>query len=92
MDKRKIEMAIEEFNKYRDPLIVGKLLDVGEESFIMEFIGHFCRTCGFYDYFEDFQYELLDIVGLSTEIKEIEELPEGARVVYSIIDCEHTSS
>ena len=82
MDKQKLEVAIEEFNKYRDPLIVGKLLDFDGESFTIEFTGSFCRTCGFYDYFEDFQYELLDIIGLSTEIKEIEEMPEGARVVY----------
>jgi superoxide reductase len=88
MDKQKLEVAIEEFNKYRDPLIVGKLTEIGEESFTMEFNGHFCRTCGFYDYFEDFQYELLDIIGLSTEIKEINELTEGALVVYSITNCE----
>jgi len=92
MDNQKLEVAIEEFNKYRDPLIVGRLIEIGEESFTMEFTGHFCRTCGFYDYFEDFQYEILDTMGLSTEMKEIDELPEGARVVYSITDLEQGST
>ena len=79
-----LDEPIKEFNKYRDPLIVGKLLEQDQESLTIEFTGHFCRTCGFYDYFEDFQYVLLDIAEVSTEIEKIEETPNGAIVKYSI--------
>lgn len=79
-----IDEAIKEFNKYRDPLIVGKLLEQDQDSLTLEFNGHFCRTCGFYDYFEDFQYVLLDTAGLNSEIKKIEETQNGAIVKYSI--------
>ncbi|MBD3206700.1 hypothetical protein GF319_10215 [Candidatus Bathyarchaeota archaeon] len=79
-----IDEAIKEFNKYRDPLIVGKLLEQDQDSLTLEFTGHFCRTCGFYDYFEDFLYVLLDTTGLNSEIEKIEETQNGAIVKYSI--------
>lgn len=78
-----IDKAIKEFNEYRDPLIVGKLLEQDQDSLTLEFTGHFCRTCGFYDYFEDFQYVLLDTAGLNSEIEKIEETQNGAIVKYS---------
>jgi len=55
------------------------------EKFIdIEFTCSICYTCGFYDYFDDFRYELLDL-GLNTRIESIEAFEEGAIVRFVIL-------
>ena len=83
--KKKIEKAVEEFNKYRAPEAVAKLLALNEESFKIEFTGPFCRACGFYDYFDDFKI-FLEEIGSKTEISQIEETKNGAIVTFKIIN------
>jgi len=56
---------------------------MNEEAFKMEFTGTFCYTCGFHDYFEDYQV-LLEEKGLKTKITEIEETDEGAFVKFEL--------
>ncbi len=81
--KRRLSQAIKEYNKYRSPEATAKLLDYREDEFIVEFRGPFCKTCGFYDWFDDLRYILLE-EGLETRIDEIRELDDGGIVKYRI--------
>ena len=58
---RILEEAIAEYNKYHAPEAVASLIEVHEKSFLVKFSGPFCYTCGFYDYFDDFKYVLVDL-------------------------------
>ena len=49
---------MEEYNRYRSPEVVAKILSCEPEEFMAEFRGPFCGSCGMYDYFEDLVYEL----------------------------------
>jgi hypothetical protein len=82
--KEKIVEIIDEFNKYRAPEAKAKLVSQGENSFKIKFKGSFCGTCGFYDYFDDYRI-LLQEIGIETKIREIEEIDEGAIVIFEII-------
>lgn len=81
----KIGKAIEEFNKYRSPEANARLISRDVKSFIVEFTGPFCTTCGFYDYFDDLRI-ILEDSKLKSEIKEIEETDEGAIVKFNLIN------
>lgn len=81
--KEKIGKVIKEFNKYRAPEARAKLLSVSGKLLKIEFTGSFCRTCGFYDYFDDFKIFLGEI-GLKSKIAEIKEIDEGAVVKFII--------
>ena len=80
----KIVKAIDEFNKYRAPEAKARLISQDENSFKIEFTGSFCRTCGFYDYFDDYRI-LLQEIGMETKIRAIEEIDEGAIVIFEMI-------
>ena len=82
--QEKIVKAIDEFNKYRAPEAKARLISQGENSFKIEFTGSFCRTCGFYDYFDDYRI-LLQETRIETKIREIEEIDEGAIVIFEMI-------
>lgn len=79
--KRMIEKVIEEYNRYRSPEAVARVISIDERSFKIEFRGSFCRTCGFYDYIEDFKFMLED-KGIKAEIKEIKEIEGGVVVRF----------
>jgi len=81
MNRKAIAKAIEEFNKYRSPEATAKLISLGKKSFRVEFTGSFCKTCGFYDYFEDFRL-ILEEKGMKTETGKINETEEGAKVKF----------
>ncbi|NIO21344.1 MAG: hypothetical protein GTN76_11560 [Candidatus Aenigmarchaeota archaeon] len=83
MNRKAIEKAIEEFNKYRSPEATVKLISTGKRSFFTEFTGPFCKTCGFYDYFEDFRL-ILEEKGLKTKTGKIKEKGEGAEVMFIV--------
>jgi hypothetical protein len=74
---------IEEFNKYRAPEAVAKLVSVDSGSFKIEFTGPFCQACGFHDYFDDFRI-FLEEIGPQAEIMQIEETNSGAIVTFQI--------
>ena len=83
MIEKKVEKAIEEFNKYRSPESTAKLMDFEGKSFHVEFTGVFCQTCGFYDYFEDLRI-MLEEAGLKTRIGKVEEMERGATVEFEV--------
>lgn len=80
-----IREAIEEYNRYRSPEVVARLVKIEDKRFIVEFRGTFCLTCGFYDYFEDLVY-LLEDRGLRARITYIEEIDDGGVVEYRILE------
>jgi len=83
--KKSIVEAIKTYNKYRSPEAEAKLIKYGDNELFIEFKGPFCQGCGVYDYFEDFIYELRDIVNVEMEIKDVEKMDEEAfRVQYGI--------
>lgn len=83
--KKSIVEAIKTYNKYRSPEAEAKLIKYEDNELFIEFKGPFCQGCGVYDYFEDFIYELRDIVDVEMEIKDVEKMDEEAfRVQYGI--------
>jgi len=77
--------AVQEFNKYRSPEALAKLLTTGKDWFKIEFTGPFCRACGFYDYFDDFKI-FLEEIGPKAGILEINETSNGAVVKFNLIN------
>lgn len=81
-----MEGVIQEFNKYRDPEIMARLSIIGKDFVDIDFLGTYCLTCGFHDYFDDFTYMLRD-AGLEAELGHVEEFIGGATVEYSLGNC-----
>jgi len=77
--------AVREYNKYRSPEANARIVSNAKCSFKIEFTGPYCRTCGFYDYFEDLVYVLKDF-GVETRIDEVEETDSGAIVSFSVTE------
>jgi superoxide reductase len=68
--RRLIQEAIHEYNKYHGSEAVVNLDSFDDKVIKLEFTGTFCYTCGFYDYFEDFQV-LLEDQGMKSTIETI---------------------
>jgi len=81
--RRKVNWAVRKFNKYRSPEAKAKLLRLEEKEVVVDFTGTFCRTCGFYDYFDDLRI-FLEERGIKAEILEIKEKIDGATVSFSL--------
>ncbi|MEM2211682.1 MAG: hypothetical protein QXK35_07785 [Nitrososphaerales archaeon] len=82
--------AINEYNEYRSPEANAKLIKMGKKEFILEFVGPFCESCGVYDYFEDFIYELKKLINIDIEIANFKEYDTGTfRVKYVIKNVMH---
>lgn len=83
-----VSRAITVYNKYRSPGATAKLVEAEKDGFIIKFEGHFCKSCGVTEYFEDFIYDLEDISGsLRAEIKAVEPVgPQSFRVHYVVMD------
>ena len=79
-----LKEAIPEFNRIRVPEVEATPKEITEEDFTVFFSGSFCTTCGYYDYFEDLLYLLLDDYGLKTEIVEIKQENEGDYVRFRL--------
>jgi hypothetical protein len=43
---------------YRSPEATARLISTGGKGVRIEFKGTFCDTCGFYDYFDDYEFYL----------------------------------
>jgi hypothetical protein len=80
--------SIETYNKWRSPEVNAKILSVRRDGqqFVVLFTGSFCRTCGFYDYFEDLIYDLLDTSNIRARISKVKEgwKTENFQVTYDI--------
>ncbi|WP_287582228.1 hypothetical protein [Candidatus Borrarchaeum sp.] len=77
-----LKKTIEEYNKYRTPEVIARLISIDNSKFRIEFTGH-CHTCGFYDYFDDFRF-LLEDFGLTSKIIGIKETDEGGIAKFSL--------
>jgi superoxide reductase len=78
-----VRKAVERFNELRGRESSARILEISDESIVVEFTGNFCRTCGFYDYFEDLRL-LMEDYNVRASIKVIEEFEDGSIVTYSI--------
>ena len=77
--------AIDAYNHFRSPEATAKLVRVGTDELIVDFEGSFCRSCGAYDYLEDFVYELKQFMDVEMEILSFESYrPEKIRVKYAL--------
>jgi predicted Zn-ribbon and HTH transcriptional regulator len=81
--RNKVIEAIRDFNKYRSPEATAKLLKFDKKEFVVDFSGTFCRTCGFYDYFDDLKI-FLEEKGVKSKVSKIEEKENGAIVIFSL--------
>ncbi len=78
-----VEMAMEEFNRFRSPEATVLAKKEGENRIIAEFTGPFCITCGVIDYFEDF-VQFLEERGVNAVIDEVETSDRGFIVRFSV--------
>ena len=81
--RSKVIEAIRDFNKYRSPEANAKLIKFDKKKIVVDFTGTFCRTCGFYDYFDDLKI-FLEEKGVKSKISMIEEKENGAKVIFSL--------
>lgn len=83
--KSTLESTIEEYNKYRKPEAVARIVWVEDGGFKLEFSGPFCQSCGVQGYFEDVIYELERLNGVKASLLSVQEIKPGVyRVAYSI--------
>ncbi len=82
--KEILKKALSEYNRYRAPEAIAKLKNSSKDKFVIEFVGSYCHTCGFYDYFEDLQIILEDL-GLRTKISSIIDRVFDAEVEFLVI-------
>lgn len=75
--------AIDKYNSLRGRESFATIVQFTDKMIKVEFAGNLCRTCGFYDYFEDFR-QLLEELGVRSKIEAVEETSEGAFVTYSV--------
>ena len=70
-----------------DQLIVveAKVVEHFDGGFKVFFSGSFCQTCGYYDYFEDLLYLLLDDFGVETEITDVTQDEDGDYVSFHLV-------
>jgi len=85
-----LEKAVEEYNRYRSPEAVARIVQTDNDGFTLEFSGPFCQSCGVHDYFEDMIFELERLTGMSASLREIQEMEKGMyQVRYSIDKQSH---
>ncbi len=77
----KIAECIDEFNKYRSPEANATLLAFDGKRITVQFKGHFCKSCGFYDYFDDLKL-IFEDKGLPISNLNVAENEDGAVVEF----------
>ena len=85
--REKVERAIAEFNRYREPEAVARLLSLSEDEIRLEIAGPYCRSCGLADWFDDFTFELQAAGGpkaVFVDYEPSDEAEEAYRVTYRI--------
>lgn len=85
----KIKAAIKQYNYYRSPEAIARLIEVSGNKIKVEFAGTFlCYSCGLYDWFDDLRYELKDSIGKNVKIINIlsSEKEEKFIVEFKIIN------
>lgn len=78
----KVKAAIKQYNYYRSPEAIARLLEFNRRKIKVEFTGSsFCHSCGLYDWFDDFRYELMDFLGSEVEIISVAEIGYGGKFI-----------
>ncbi|MEO0229409.1 MAG: hypothetical protein ABIM42_01880 [candidate division WOR-3 bacterium] len=80
----KVRRTLAEYNRYRYPEVKADIVSFSKGEIRIVFSGPFCRTCGFYDYFEDYGV-ILEKAGIKVEISKVEEFENGAIVLFKIL-------
>ncbi|ABL78611.1 hypothetical protein Tpen_1213 [Thermofilum pendens Hrk 5] len=75
---------MEEFNRLHGSEGQVRVVEWRGDGFVAEFVGSFCVTCGFYDYFEDFALMVAER-GVRVGVVDVEEFEGGARVAYRFL-------
>ncbi len=57
---RRIRRAIEDYNRFRSPEAVARIVGFDGEKLVVRIEGSFCETCGINDWVEDLVYMLED--------------------------------
>ncbi len=78
-------VALYEFNRIRTREVEAKVVEHIDDGFKVFFSGSFCHTCGYYDYFEDLLYLLLDDYGVETEITKVSQEEDGDYVSFLLV-------
>ena len=78
-----IKAYVKEYNKHHSPEAKAEIVKISENEILVKFAGSFCRTCGVYDYFEDFVY-LLEENLIKVRIAEIKEGKEEYIVKFEV--------
>ncbi len=79
-----VDKAINDYNKYRSPEAIAYLIDINGRYLTIKFEGSICFTCGFYDYFEDLIYILINY-GVLCKIVEVLAEGEEITVKYEVV-------
>jgi len=83
--KGTLDVALHEFNRIRTNVVEAKIVEYLDGGFKVFFSGSFCHTCGYYDYFEDLLYLLLDDFGVETKITAVTQEAEGDYVSFHLL-------
>ena len=75
--------AVEIYNRYRGSEAVCRIVSGGDDHAILRFEGHFCLTCGVFDWIEDIVYILEDL-GVEAYISRVEYHNEEGYVLAEI--------
>jgi len=81
----KIKKGVEKFNRYRSPEATASIVDIKGDKIEVKVNGPFCRTCGFYDYFDDLRIELESSTGINFEIEDVNEESEDSYIVKFVL-------
>jgi hypothetical protein len=73
--KEAVRESIREYNRYRAPEAVARIVTRRGEVYYIKFDGTYCETCGLYDWIEDLKY-IMESKGLQAEVEGLKE-PEG---------------
>jgi hypothetical protein len=77
ISRKTIRRVINNYNRYRMPLVEASLIGTKRNRIILRFSGDFCATCGFYDYFDDLKFQLQTETGHPVKIQEIIDKGDG---------------
>jgi hypothetical protein len=72
-DDMNLNEVLSEYNKFSSPEVTVKFLYFKDGKLTLEFEGPFCNAFGFYDYFEDFIYEMKRLNKLEMNINDTNE-------------------
>ena len=83
--KGTLDVALHEFNRIRTREVEANVVEHFDGGFKVFFSGSFCHTSGYYDYFEDLLYLLLDDYGVDTEITKVSQEEDGDYVSFLLV-------